>query len=47
MLIIPPVLVECLRCFDGRQTELDLRAALVRVTNSLEVGRSPSTLRRR
>jgi AmmeMemoRadiSam system protein B len=38
MLIIPPVLVECLRCFDGRQTELDLRAALVRVTNSLEVG---------
>jgi AmmeMemoRadiSam system protein B len=39
MLIIPPVLVECLRCFDGRQTELDLRAALVRVTNSLEVGK--------
>ncbi len=38
MLIIPPVLVECLRCFDGRQTELDLRAALVRITNDLEVG---------
>ena len=38
MLIIPPVLVECLQCFDGRQTELDLRAALVRMTNSLEVG---------
>ncbi len=38
MLIIPPVLVECLQCFDGRQTELDLRAALVRITNSLEVG---------
>jgi hypothetical protein len=38
MLIIPPVLVECLRCFDGRQTELDLRAALVRITNDLQVG---------
>jgi AmmeMemoRadiSam system protein B len=38
MLIIPPVLVECLQCFDGRQTDLDLRAALVRITNSLEVG---------
>src|SRR6185436_17599353 len=38
MLIIPPVLVQCLECFDGRQTDLDLRAALVRATNSLEVG---------
>jgi AmmeMemoRadiSam system protein B len=38
MLIIPPVLVECLQCFDGRQTELDLRRALVRITNDLEVG---------
>jgi AmmeMemoRadiSam system protein B len=38
MLIIPPVLVECLQCFDGKQTDLDLRAALVRVTGSLEVG---------
>jgi AmmeMemoRadiSam system protein B len=38
MLIIPPVLVECLQCFDGRQTELDLRSALVKVTGSLEVG---------
>src|SRR4051794_6209485 len=37
MLIIPPVLVECLECFDGRQTELDLRAALVKLTNSLDV----------
>jgi len=37
MLIIPPVLVECLQCFDGRQTDLDLRAALVRVTNDLDV----------
>jgi hypothetical protein len=38
MLIIPPLLVECLACFDGRQSELDLRAALVRLTNDLEVG---------
>jgi AmmeMemoRadiSam system protein B len=38
MLIIPPPLVECLQCFDGRQTELDLRAMLVRITNDLEVG---------
>ena len=38
MLIIPPVLVECLQCFDGRQTDLDLRAILVRLTGSLEVG---------
>ena len=37
MLIVPPVLVECLRCFDGTQTELDLRAVLVRLSNSLEV----------
>jgi MEMO1 family protein len=37
MLIIPPQLVECLECFDGRQTDLDLRAALVRLTNSLDV----------
>src|SRR5205814_4335994 len=37
MLIIPPVLVECLENFDGEHTELDLRASLVRATNSLEV----------
>ena len=37
MLIIPPVLVECLECFDGSHTELDLRAALVKLTNSLDV----------
>ena len=30
MLVIPPPLVECLQCFDGAQTDLDLRAALVR-----------------
>src|SRR6185369_16249305 len=38
MLVIPPPLVECLQCFDGLQTGLDLRAALVRVTGELEVG---------
>ncbi len=37
-LIIPPPLVECLRCFDGEQTDLDLRQSLVRVTGDLEVG---------
>jgi AmmeMemoRadiSam system protein B len=38
MLIIPPALVECLECFDGGHSDLDLRAALVRVTANLEVG---------
>jgi AmmeMemoRadiSam system protein B len=38
MLIIPPLLVECLRCFDGSQSELDLRAQLVCITGDLEVG---------
>ena len=37
MLIVPPALVECLRCFDGRQTDLDLRSALVRITGELDV----------
>ena len=38
MLIVPPPLVECLRCFDGRQTDLDLRSVLVRITGDLQVG---------
>lgn len=38
MLVIPPLLAQCLGCFDGQQTELDLRALVVRLTNSLEVG---------
>ena len=37
MLIIPPVLVECLENFDGAHTDLDLRASLVRATNTLDV----------
>ena len=37
-LLIPPALVECLECFDGRQTELDLRSELVRLTGEIQVG---------
>lgn len=36
ILIVPPPLVECLECFDGRHTDLDLRAALARITGRLE-----------
>jgi len=38
VLIIPPPLIDCLRCFDGRQTDLDLRSMLVRITGDLQVG---------
>ncbi len=37
-LIIPPALVECLQCFDGRQTDLDLRSELFKITGDLKVG---------
>src|SRR5215469_381733 len=37
MLVIPPALIECLDCFDGAHTSLDLRAALVRLTGDLQV----------
>src|SRR5271165_3222752 len=37
-LLIPPILVECLECFDGVQTELDLRSELVRLTGEIQVG---------
>jgi hypothetical protein len=37
-LIIPPALVPCLEFFDGVQSELDLRAFLVRATGDLDVG---------
>ena len=37
VLIVPPPLIECLRCFDGHQTDLDLRALLVRITGDLQV----------
>ncbi len=35
-LIIPPVLVRCLQCFDGEQTELDLKTMLARATGELD-----------
>src|SRR4051795_7266344 len=38
MLVIPPVLVQCLDCFDGMQTELDLRARLVQLTGEVDLG---------
>jgi AmmeMemoRadiSam system protein B len=38
VLIVPAPLVECLACFDGEKTELDLRAMLVHILNELEVG---------
>jgi len=38
VLIIPPPLIECLGCFDGQQTDLDLRSLLVRITGDLQVG---------
>jgi len=44
MLIIPPPLVECLQCFDGRHSDLDLRAALVRLTNDLQVSEIEQSL---
>src|SRR5436853_371602 len=37
VLVIPPALVQCLQCFDGEQTELDLRQALVEITGELDV----------
>ncbi len=37
ILIVPPLLVQCLECFDGEQTELDLRQKLVQLTGNLDV----------
>jgi AmmeMemoRadiSam system protein B len=44
MLLIPPQLVPCLACFDGQQTTLDLRAALVRITGEIQVGQIEKNL---
>jgi hypothetical protein len=44
MMIVPPLLVECLQLFDGAQTELDLRSALVRMTGELDVSQIASHL---
>ena len=38
VLIVPTPLVPCLDCFDGTQTELDLRSELVRITGQIQVG---------
>jgi AmmeMemoRadiSam system protein B len=37
IMIVPPPLVQCLTCFDGTQTELDLRAMLVEASGELQV----------
>lgn len=37
-LMIPAPLVAALECFDGEQTELDLRSELVRITGEIQVG---------
>jgi AmmeMemoRadiSam system protein B len=37
VLIVPPVLARCLGCFDGAQTEADLREALTRLTGQAAV----------
>ncbi len=37
VLIVPPALVECLACFDGEHSTLDLRAMLVQLTGELQV----------
>ena len=39
VLVIPPPLVACLECFDGRHSELDLRERLVRLTGDLDVAK--------
>jgi hypothetical protein len=37
-LIVPPLLARCLACFDGQQTEGDLRERLTRLTGQVVVG---------
>jgi MEMO1 family protein len=37
-LLVPPALVQALECFDGQQSELDLRSELVRITGEIQVG---------
>jgi MEMO1 family protein len=43
-LVVPPLLARCLGCFDGRQDEGDLRAALVRVAGRVTVGEAAKNL---
>src|SRR5438874_9793568 len=44
VIIVPPPLVQCLHCFDGQQTDLDLRAVLVKITGDLDVGQIEESL---
>ncbi len=37
-LLVPPILVQVLECFDGEQSTLDLRSELVRLTGEIQVG---------
>src|SRR5262245_8632041 len=43
-LVVPPLLARCLGCFDGQQTEADLRAMLSRVTGQAQVARAAQHL---
>jgi MEMO1 family protein len=44
VLIVPPLLVESLACFDGEKTDLDLRTELVRLIDNHDVGEIASNL---
>ncbi len=37
-LLVPPILVQALECFDGQQSTLELRSELVRLTGEIQVG---------
>jgi AmmeMemoRadiSam system protein B len=37
-LLVPPILVQALQCFDGTRSTLDLRSELVRLTGEIQVG---------
>src|SRR5215470_16438358 len=43
-LVVPPLLARCLGCFDGQQTELDLRALLARLAGQVTVARTAQHL---
>jgi AmmeMemoRadiSam system protein B len=43
-LVVPPLLARCLGCFDGEQTELDLHAALTRLTGAVTVSQTADHL---
>jgi MEMO1 family protein len=43
-LIVPPLLVECLRLFDGQSSDLDLHQFLVRLTGDIRAGEVAESL---